>query len=220
MNAQKERLLTLDSVELNTRSPSTRAGAPWSSLSPDERIEIVNRFRRSGFSVDCSVTLWPQDTQGLLRVASYLLRCPVSLSRIHWTPGSKTMFYESNGSNEDPLYSHPDGETLDVLSLSHESSHRSPSPANTTSIASASTHRKRGHVEPKTTSLWRASRYCFRNRTQNHWKDLAPLEKSKGRFPRSPYRGSSTQFRSLINPARLRWTVYATGLPCLRAIAS
>ena len=89
-----------------------KQGAPELS---DERIEILNRFRRSGFSVDCSVTVWPQDTQGLLRVASYLLRCPVSLSRIHWTPGSKTLFYESNGSNEDPLYSHPDGETLDVF---------------------------------------------------------------------------------------------------------
>ncbi len=53
----------------------------------DERIEILNAFRRSGFSVDCSVTVWPQDTHGLVRLASYLLRCPVSLSRIHWTPG-------------------------------------------------------------------------------------------------------------------------------------
>jgi hypothetical protein len=84
-------------------------------LLSDERIEILNAFRRSGFSVDCSVTVWPQDTQGLLRVASYLLRCPVSLSRIHWTPGSKTLFYESNGSQEDPLHSHPQGETLDVF---------------------------------------------------------------------------------------------------------
>ena len=85
------------------------------ALLSDERIEILNRFRRSGFSVDCSVTVWPQDTQGLVRLASYLLRCPVSLSRIHWTPGSKTLFYESSGSLEDPLHSHPNGETLDVF---------------------------------------------------------------------------------------------------------
>ena len=84
-------------------------------LLSDERIEILNAFRRSGFSVDGSVTVWPQGTQGLVRLASYLLRCPVSLSRIHWIPGSKTLFYESNGSSEDPLLSHPNGETLDVF---------------------------------------------------------------------------------------------------------
>jgi hypothetical protein len=41
--------------------------------------------------------------------------CPVSLSRIHWTPGSKTLFYESKSSHDDPLFSHPQGETLDVF---------------------------------------------------------------------------------------------------------
>jgi hypothetical protein len=35
-------------------------------LLSDERIEILNAFRRSGFSVDCSVTVWPQDTHGLV----------------------------------------------------------------------------------------------------------------------------------------------------------
>jgi hypothetical protein len=44
-----------------------------------------------------------------------MLRCPVSLSRIHWTPGSKTLFYQSKQSHDDPLFSHPKGETLDVL---------------------------------------------------------------------------------------------------------
>jgi hypothetical protein len=48
-------------------------------------------------------------------LASYLLRCPVSLSRIHWTPGSKNLFYESSGSSEDPLHSHPHGVTLDIF---------------------------------------------------------------------------------------------------------
>jgi hypothetical protein len=84
-------------------------------LLTDERIELLRSFRHSGFSVDASPTVWPQDTQGLERLCRYLLRCPVSLSRIHWTPGSKTLFYETQGFHDDPLSSHPKGETLDVL---------------------------------------------------------------------------------------------------------
>ncbi len=30
-----------------------------------ERIELLLSFRNSGFSVDTSPTVWPQDTQGL-----------------------------------------------------------------------------------------------------------------------------------------------------------
>ncbi len=81
----------------------------------DERIELILSFRNSGFSVDASPTVWPQDSQGLEKISRYLLRCPVSLSRIHWTPGSKTLFYESKSSHDDPLFSHPKGETLDIL---------------------------------------------------------------------------------------------------------
>ena len=84
-------------------------------LVSDERIELLDSFRHSGFSVDACATVWPQDTQGLERLCRYLLRCPVSLSRMHWTPGSKTLFYESKGSHDDPLFSHPQGETLDVV---------------------------------------------------------------------------------------------------------
>jgi hypothetical protein len=94
-------------------------------LVSDERIELLRSFRHSCFSADCSVSVWPDDTAGLQlvrrslgeggRLACYLLRCPVSLSRIHWTPGSKTLFYESAGSHDDPFHSHPKGETLDVF---------------------------------------------------------------------------------------------------------
>lgn len=80
-----------------------------------ERIDLLRSFRNSGFSVDTSPTVWPQDTTGLERLCRYLLRCPVSLSRIHWTPGSKTLFYESKGSHDDPMLSHPKGESLDIF---------------------------------------------------------------------------------------------------------
>jgi hypothetical protein len=40
----------------------------------------------------------------------------VSLERIHWTPGAKTLFYQSKQhANDDPLFSHPKGETLDIF---------------------------------------------------------------------------------------------------------
>ena len=49
------------------------------------------------------------------RLCRYLLRCPLSLSRIHWLPGAKTLFYEGKSAHHDPLASHPQGETLDIL---------------------------------------------------------------------------------------------------------
>jgi len=91
-------------------------------LLSDERMQLLLSFRNSGFSVDTSPTVWPQDTQGLERLCRYLLRCPVSLSRIHWTPGSKTLFYESKGSHDEPLLSHPQGESLDIFEFIAEGS--------------------------------------------------------------------------------------------------
>jgi hypothetical protein len=84
-------------------------------LLSDERIELLNSFRNSGFSVDGSPTVWPQDTDGLETIARYLLRCPLSLSRIHWTEGARTLFYQGKSSHDDPFASHPEGETLDVF---------------------------------------------------------------------------------------------------------
>ena len=78
-------------------------------------MNLLHWVRNNGLSVDTSPTVWPQDTQGLERLCRYLLRCPVSLSRIHWTPGSKTLFYESKGSHDDTLLSHLKGEGLDIF---------------------------------------------------------------------------------------------------------
>jgi len=87
-------------------------------LLSDERIELLDSFPHSGFSVDTSPTVWPQDTEGLERIARYMLRCPVSLSRIHWSQGARTLFYQAKSSHDDPQLrwlNHPDGETLDVF---------------------------------------------------------------------------------------------------------
>ncbi len=85
------------------------------ALLSEERIELLASFRFSGFSVDASPTLWPTDAQGIERLARYLLRCPVSLSRIHWTPGARTLFYQAKASHDDPFAKHPDGESLDIF---------------------------------------------------------------------------------------------------------
>ncbi|MFQ5473199.1 MAG: transposase, partial [Dehalococcoidia bacterium] len=40
------------------------------------------------------------------------------MSRIHWTPGARTLFYQGKSSHDDPqlsLLNHPDGETFDVF---------------------------------------------------------------------------------------------------------
>ena len=84
-------------------------------LLADERIELLASFRHSGFSVDASPTVWPSDGAGIERIGRYLLRCPLSLQRIHWTPGSKTLFYQAKASHDDPFASDPRGETLDIF---------------------------------------------------------------------------------------------------------
>lgn len=87
-------------------------------LLSDERIELLNSFRNTGFSVDTSPTVWPQDSEVLERLGRYMLRCPLSLPRIHWTQGARTLFSQAKASNDDPrlsLFNHPDAETLDVF---------------------------------------------------------------------------------------------------------
>ena len=65
--------------------------------------------------VDSTPTVWPSDTHGIERIGRYLLRCPVSLARIHWSPGTETLFYQGKASHEDPFSHDPEGETLDVF---------------------------------------------------------------------------------------------------------
>ena len=72
----------------STDATTTLTGPEWSvahkimrllkskDLLSDERMELLLSLRNSGFSVDASPTVWPQDTQGLERLCRYLLRCP------------------------------------------------------------------------------------------------------------------------------------------------
>jgi len=53
-------------------------------LITDERIELLLSWRHSGFSVDLSVRVEPEDETAVTRVSRYILRPPLSLDRMSW----------------------------------------------------------------------------------------------------------------------------------------
>jgi len=62
-------------------------------LLSEERIRLLLSWRHSGFSVHTSVTVPPDDRDGLERLARYLLRPPVSLERLHVDEHAQTIAY-------------------------------------------------------------------------------------------------------------------------------
>jgi len=73
-----------------------------------ERIDLLRSWQQSGFSVDNSVRFYPSDAQSLESVARYMLRCPLSLQRLHYDSQSPEVLYapkSKNGQAEllDPL---------------------------------------------------------------------------------------------------------------------
>jgi len=79
----------------STRPSPSASSAPRCSRSSSRGAAAEERERlllswehATGFSVDASVKVEPEDGPGLERLARYLLRRPVSLDRMHWEPGS------------------------------------------------------------------------------------------------------------------------------------
>ena len=62
-------------------------------LLTEERTRRLLSWRHSGFSVHTSVTVPPDDRDGLERLARYLLRAPVSLERLHVDEQARTIAY-------------------------------------------------------------------------------------------------------------------------------
>jgi hypothetical protein len=62
-------------------------------LLSEERTRLLLSWRHSGFSVHTSVTVPPDDRDGLERLARYLLRAPVSLDRLRVEEGSQAIAY-------------------------------------------------------------------------------------------------------------------------------
>ena len=69
-------------------------------LITQERIDLLLSWRHSGFSVHNRTTVYPNDTEGLHRLACYLLRSPVNLSRLRFHPESQLIVYEPKAGHE------------------------------------------------------------------------------------------------------------------------
>src|SRR3990172_11157247 len=63
-------------------------------LISQERIDLLLSWRNSGFAVPNQNTVYPQDTEGLHRLACYLMRAPVNLSRLRFDLDSALLVYE------------------------------------------------------------------------------------------------------------------------------
>jgi hypothetical protein len=62
-------------------------------LLSEERTRLLLSWRHSGFSVHASVTVPPDDRDGLERLARYLLRSPVSLERLQVDEHAQAVAY-------------------------------------------------------------------------------------------------------------------------------
>ena len=74
-----------------------------------ERIRLLLSWRHSGFSVHTSVTVPPDDRDGLERLARYLLRPPVSLERLRVDEDAQAIAYAGRrrGGHDPPSASTP-----------------------------------------------------------------------------------------------------------------
>ena len=79
-------------------------------LISEERINLLLSWRHSGFNIHNHTTVYPNDTEGLHRLACYLHRAPVNLSRLRYHSESGLLIYEPKAGQEVD-----DGEPIDPL---------------------------------------------------------------------------------------------------------
>jgi hypothetical protein len=65
-----------------------------------ERIELLLSWRRSGFSVHNRVHAHPDDGRDFETLVRYMMRSPVSLSRLRFTPGAEQVVYARKGGHD------------------------------------------------------------------------------------------------------------------------
>jgi Putative transposase len=82
-------------------------------LLSQERIELLLSWRRSGFSVHNRVYVPPGDSRGLEALVRYMMRPPVSLSRLSFTPGSHEVVYARKGGHDE--LEPTEGERIDAM---------------------------------------------------------------------------------------------------------
>jgi hypothetical protein len=82
-------------------------------LLSQERIELLDSWRRSGFSVHNRVVVHPRDQREFFALVRYMMRPAVSLVRLHFTPGSKEVLYVPKAGHDG---SEPaEGERIDAM---------------------------------------------------------------------------------------------------------
>jgi hypothetical protein len=66
----------------------------------EERIELLLSWGRSGFSVHNPVFAHPGDGREFEALVRYMMRSPISLSRLRFTPGAKDVVYTRRGGHD------------------------------------------------------------------------------------------------------------------------
>ena len=69
-------------------------------LISQDRIDLLLSWRHSGFSVHNRTTVYPSDTEGLHKLACYLMRAPVNLSRLRFDRESGLLVYKPRPGHE------------------------------------------------------------------------------------------------------------------------
>ena len=69
-------------------------------LLSEERIQLLLSWRRSGFSVHNRVHAHPDDSRDFEALVRYMMRSPVSLSRLRFTPGAEQVVYTRKGGHD------------------------------------------------------------------------------------------------------------------------
>ena len=119
-------------------------------LLSEERIQLLRSWRRSGFGIDQSVRIPAGEKKGLEDVARYMLRAPVSLSRMRWNRGDKELFYAPNVSHDHPEDLWVEGQPIDALEFvcGGKSSEGSPATSDIFEAAPKRTIRSSDHTDP------------------------------------------------------------------------
>ena len=71
-------------------------------LLSQDRIELLHSWRRSGFSVHNRVFAHPGDGRDFDALVRYMMRSPVSLTRLRLTPGAEEVVFARKGGHEGP----------------------------------------------------------------------------------------------------------------------
>jgi len=71
-------------------------------LLSQERIELLLSWKRSGFSVHNRVFVHPGDSRDFEALVRYMMRSPVSLTRLRFTPGAKEVVCARKGGHDAP----------------------------------------------------------------------------------------------------------------------